>query len=64
MPTYFSGDQKCKFSRGMILNVINTSGKAVDNYDVSLTCGHKKTVILMYNCFAKHSKKEYCPKKT
>lgn len=33
MPTYFSGDQKCKFCRGMILNVINTSGKYAANYD-------------------------------
>jgi len=33
MPTYFSGDQKCKFLFRHIPNVINTSGKVGHNHD-------------------------------
>jgi hypothetical protein len=33
MPTYFSGDQKCKIQLRQILNVINTGGKDDRNYD-------------------------------
>lgn len=33
MPTYFSGAQKCEFTLRMILIVINTGGKDVQNYD-------------------------------
>ena len=37
MPTYFSGDQKCKNLFRLILNVINTGGKDQKIYDGFLT---------------------------
>lgn len=48
----------------MILNVINTSGKDDYKCDFSDTQGHKKTVILLYSCYATHSQKEFCLQKT
>jgi len=43
MPTYFSGDQKCKNLFRLILNVINTGGKDGKIYDRFLT---KKPFII------------------
>ncbi len=57
MPTYFSGDQKCKNLFRLILNVINTGGKDEQIYDGFLT----EKPIKMGNIYAddpQHSRKK------